>query len=90
MKRAAFTIKTKAGKAYDANHLSITGEYDSNYGGIVSVLAFVCSGAMQKLRATDVESVTFSEASAGHCSECESSIFEIIGGGIHDTMDKAQ
>jgi hypothetical protein len=81
MIRASFTVEDKRGRRYDANHLSVTRQHLE--GGSISVLSFESAGVMVQLEAGDVKSVTFSPCGAHWCSECDSSLFSVHGGGIN-------
>lgn len=91
MKQSTFTVKTKDGTSYSANHLSVTrrsvyatGDDGLQHGvGQESVLCFVCSGEMIQVRAADVESVEWHPAANTYCSECDGSVWNVVGTGIH-------
>lgn len=90
MQRASISIVTRAGTRYDANHISIYREQVSPqecppYGGARSVLAFQCSGGLTVKPAEDIERIEFYPASAQYCSECDQSIFNYVGAGIHES-----
>lgn len=84
MQRASFTVTTKRGISYDANHLAVVRGHDPSLGpGSISLLTFVCSGEQTTFPASEIEVVTFHPASAQHCSECDESIYRLVGEGIH-------
>lgn len=87
MQRASFTVTRRVGEksvCYDANHLAIVRGYDPDLGpGSISLLTFVCSGVQTTFPAREIERVTFHPTSAQHCSECDGSIYNYVGEGIH-------
>ena len=92
MQRASFTITTKLGAnrvaiIYDANHISISNRVD-NDGKAGSVVNFICSGSMKSLWAEEIEGIVFHPTGAYHCGECDQSIANVVGFGIHANAAK--
>lgn len=87
MRRSCFTVEMCGGISYDANHLAVTskqvcGEADGETGE-VSMISFVCSGEQHSVPAADVKDIRFAQAGSPSCSECHTSIYDVIGAGIH-------
>lgn len=72
MQRANFTVETKKGTTYDANHLVI--EKVMENGKAVSMLSFLCSGSRTYLMPEDVKEVIFHPTGSTWCSECDGRI----------------
>jgi hypothetical protein len=80
MQRAHFTVITKDGTRWDANHLSIARDTTI---GAVSILHFFCSGQHMERNVQDITTIEFAPTGASWCSECDASIASIAGDGIH-------
>ena len=76
MQRAQFTVETKEGTSYDANHLVI--EKEIRDGKCVSILSFLCSGSRLYLKPDMVKEIRFSPTGAFWCSECDARIDNVI------------
>ena len=62
-----FTVVTKAGIRYSANHLSIgIADGDSH-----ATLTFECSGRMYTKRADEVESIEYQSDGRNYCNFCD-------------------
>jgi len=76
MKRMSITVTTRNDIKYDANHLSI--EKQIVDGKVYSQLSFLCSGQRTTLMADAVKEISFSVDNATWCSECDSSILNML------------
>ena len=90
MQRASFTVAVKRQEGivvrFDADCLVLGTRHapDANEtGGAISTLSFRCSGGMETVDASDVESVTFHPAGATFCPYCDGSLWNHVGHGIH-------
>lgn len=88
MTRANFTVVTKSGERWSANHLAVSRAsrpYDltTQQGGSYSILSFISSGELVRLEAADVERIEWCPVGAAWCSECDASIHDLVGDGPH-------
>ena len=73
MKRMAFTIKTKSGSNYDANHICST----YRDGDLHPMISFQCSGRMMTFPCEEVLNIII--GTADWCSECDQRLLNMSG-----------
>jgi hypothetical protein len=83
MIRSSITVLTKDGSRYSANHLSITYLPSTPGSGSCSALSFNCSGVLHLVPAENVDKILWDVAGATYCSECDGSLHQLVGIGIH-------
>lgn len=66
MLRPGFTIETKLGINYDANHICYS--WNQSIGWVIS---FICSGTEAQFPANEIKEIRFSSESCHYCNECD-------------------